>query len=203
MKQFTCDHHLRVSDNDTIDLLCFDGKLWYKKNNDTYSSLAAKTAKDDEASENYVKRETVEKLKKKRAVLEERHGGWMIVETVNDKVEDSIERQQQVCLKLELGDDGYVYTGWFTVYNVKGFVIILGKCWVRDINGPYHIDHRTNEMWITQGDISWDGRDKAARIYYLCGLWPDSEPDDDTIKEAARSMGIELIAKKPLRQMDH
>ena len=75
MKKFTRYHHLRVSDNDTLDLLRFDGKLRFKKNDDTYSSVAAKTAKDDGASENYVKRETVEKLKKKGAVLEERDGG--------------------------------------------------------------------------------------------------------------------------------
>jgi hypothetical protein len=127
MKMFTRYHYLRVSDNDTIYLLSFDGKLQYKKNNDTYGSFAAKTAKDDGASENYVKRETVEMLKNKGAVLEERDSGWMIVETENDKVEDGIERQQQVRLKLELGDDGYVYTGWFTVHDVKGFDIILWK----------------------------------------------------------------------------
>jgi len=74
-------------------------------------------------------------------VLEERDGGWMIMETANDKVEDGIERRQQVRLKLKLGDDGYAYTGCFTVYNVKGLDIILGKHWVRDINGTYHIDH--------------------------------------------------------------
>jgi hypothetical protein len=44
-------------------------------------------------------------------MLEERDGGWMIVETANDKVEDGIERWQQVRLKLRLGDDGYAYTG--------------------------------------------------------------------------------------------
>ena len=118
MKMFTRYHHLRVSDNDTLDLLRFDGKLRFKKNDDTYSSVAAKTAKDDGASENYVKRETVEEFKKKGAVIEERDGGWIIVETANDKVEDGIERRQQVRLKLKLGADGYAYTGWFTVYDM-------------------------------------------------------------------------------------
>jgi len=58
-------------------------------------------------------------------------------------------------------------------------------------------------MWITQGDISWDDGEKAAQIHYLRGLPPDSEPDDDTIKEAARTMGIKIIGKKQLRLMDH
>jgi len=136
-------------------------------------------------------------------VLEERDGGWMIVEMLNDKVEDGIERRQQVHLKLKLGDDSYAYTGWFTVYDVKGFEIILGKRWVCDINGTYHINHRTNEMWITQGDITLDDREKAPQIHCHHGLWPHSKPDDGTIKEAARTISIEIIGKKQLHRMDH
>jgi hypothetical protein len=70
----------------------------------------------------------------------------MIVETANEQVDDGIERGQQVRLKLRLGDDGYVYTGWFTVYNILAFDIVLGQRWVRDINGIYSINHRMNEM---------------------------------------------------------
>jgi len=62
MQQFTHYHHFRVSDNITIDLLHFDRKLWYRKDNDTYGSLTAQTAKDNGALEKYVKRETEEKL---------------------------------------------------------------------------------------------------------------------------------------------
>jgi hypothetical protein len=89
------------------------------------------------------------------------------------------------------------------VYNVKGFHIILRKHWVPDINGTYHIEHRTKEIWITQGDIPWKDSEKAARIHYLHGLRPHSEPDDDTIKEAARTSGIEIIGKQYLHSMSH
>jgi hypothetical protein len=58
-------------------------------------------------------------------------------------------------------------------------------------------------MWITQGDIPWEDREKAARIHYLRGLWPLSEPDDDTIKKAAHTKDIEIIGKKHLRRMSH
>jgi hypothetical protein len=75
MKKFSRYHHLKISDDDTLDLLRFDGKLRYKIQDDTYSSLAAKTVKDDGASENYVRRTTMEMLRKKGAVLEERDGG--------------------------------------------------------------------------------------------------------------------------------
>jgi len=58
-------------------------------------------------------------------------------------------------------------------------------------------------LWITHGDIPWDDREKAARIHYLCGLLADSEQDDNTIKEAARTLCSEIIAKNQLRRMDH
>jgi hypothetical protein len=203
MKKFNYYHYLQVSENNTLDLLHFDGKLQYKNNNATYSSLVAKTAQDDGALENYVKRETVKKLKKKGAVLEERDSSWMIIEMVNDKIQDGIERWQQVDLKLKLGEDGYAYMGWFTVYDVNRFDIVPGKCWVHNINRMYHFDHRTNEIWITQGDIPWEDREKAIRIDFLCSLQPHSEPDDDTINDAARIMGIEIIGKQHLHRMSH
>jgi len=43
--------------------------------------------------------------------LEERDGSKMIVEMANNKVEDSIERWQQVYLKLKLGDNSYTCMG--------------------------------------------------------------------------------------------
>jgi hypothetical protein len=103
IKRFTHYHHLQVSDNDTLDLLYFNGKLRYKKNNNTYSSFVAKTVKDNRASENYVKREIVEKLKRKDSVIEVRDSGWKSVETVNDMEEDGIERRPQIRLKHQTG----------------------------------------------------------------------------------------------------
>jgi hypothetical protein len=58
-------------------------------------------------------------------------------------------------------------------------------------------------MWLTQGNISWEEREKAMRIHYLCGLRPDSRPDDNTMKEAAQTIDIEIIGKKQLCRMDH
>jgi hypothetical protein len=50
-----------------------------EQNNDTYASLAAKIAKEDGASESYVKRNAIDQVEKKGAVLEVRDGGWIIV----------------------------------------------------------------------------------------------------------------------------
>jgi hypothetical protein len=170
MKKFTHYHHLRVSDNDTLDLLPLDAKFRYKNNNDTYGSLVAKTTKDDGASENYVKSETVEKLKNKGAVIKERNSSWMIVDTANDQVEDGIDRQQLARLKLKPGDHGYAFTVWFTLYNVVWLDVILAMCWVYYIYGTYHINHRINEMWIIQGDIPM-GRQKHG-CTNPHALWP-------------------------------
>lgn len=79
MKTVTLYHHLGFSNNSTIDLLCFDTIVRKEQNNDTYGSLAAKIAKEDGASESYVKRNAAEQVEKKGAVLEVRDGGWIIV----------------------------------------------------------------------------------------------------------------------------
>jgi hypothetical protein len=65
----------------------------------------------------------------------------MVVETANANVEDVVERRQRVSLSVHIGS--YMYKARFTIYDVKGFVIVrvLGKRWMRDINGRYHIDH--------------------------------------------------------------
>jgi len=82
-------------------------------------------------------------------VLEERDGGWMIVKTANDRVDDSIERWDQVCKQLRLGDDGEVYIGWFTIYNSKGIDILLRKCWVHKNFQTHSINHDMNEICIS------------------------------------------------------
>jgi len=43
----------------------------------------------------------------------------------------------------------------------------------------------------------------AVGILHLRGVWPDRGPDDYTVKYAAQSMGIEIIGKKQLCDMDH
>jgi len=77
--------HLRICDNDSLGLLRFDGKLRFKKGDETYCSLAAKTVNDDGAWDNHVRRATLYKLREKGVVLEERDDGWMIIETANDR----------------------------------------------------------------------------------------------------------------------
>jgi signal transduction histidine kinase len=109
-----------------VDLLRFNGKIRYQTKGGWWSSKKARVVKDDGASENYVGRKFIEELKRQGAALQAKEAGWMIVETANIKAEDGIEKCQRVKLKLRLGAS-YVYEGEFTIYDVKGFNIVLGK----------------------------------------------------------------------------
>jgi len=58
-------------------------------------------------------------------------------------------------------------------------------------------------MLNTQGDISWDNRERAAQMHYICGIQLDCEPDDNTIKEVAWTKDVQIIGKQQLHHMDH
>jgi len=158
IKFFTCYHHLKVSklDDSVVNLPRFDGKIRYQMKGGWWSSKKARVVKDNGASENYVGWKFIEELKCKGATLQAKEAGWMIVETANIKAEDGIEKRRRVQLKLRLSVS-YVYEAEFTIYDVKGFDIVLGKRWMCDINRQYQIDHDSNDMWIA--DNLWEERE--------------------------------------------
>jgi hypothetical protein len=65
------------------------------------------------------------------------------------------------------------------------------------LNGRYHIDHDSNEMWVS--DRPWEERHEGGQIHYLPGLRPQDAGD---IKEQARLMGIDIILQDELRRVD-
>ena len=134
-KFFTRYYHLKVSklDDSVVDLLGSNGEIRYQTKGGWWNSKKATVVKDDGASENYVGRKFIEELKRQGATLQAKEAGWMIVEMANLKAEDGIEKRQRVKRKLQLGAS-YVYEAEFTIYDVKGFDIVLGKRWMRDIN---------------------------------------------------------------------
>jgi hypothetical protein len=89
--------------------------------------------KNDDASENYVGRKFIQELKRQGAALQAKEAGWMIVQMANIKAEDGIEKRERVKLKQRLGAS-YIYDAEFTIYDIKGFDIVLGKRWMHDIN---------------------------------------------------------------------
>jgi hypothetical protein len=199
-KRLTRFHRSQITrDSDVVaDLLRFRGKLRYRDvRRGEWHSRAAKLLKDDGASENYVSRSYVEDLQARGAQLEIEDDGWMMVETANANVEDVVERRQRVRLSVHIGS--YVYKALFTIDDVKGFDIVLGKRWMRDINGRYHIDHDSNEMWVS--DRPWEERHEGGQIHYLPGLRPQDAGHGE-IKEQARLMGIDIILQDELRRVD-
>jgi hypothetical protein len=116
-----------------VDLLRFNGKIRYQTKGGWWSSKKARVVKNDGTSENYVGRKFIDELQRERATMRAKEMGWMIVETANIKAEDGIEKRQRVRLKLRLGAS-YVYEAEFTIYDVKGIDILLGKKWMHDIN---------------------------------------------------------------------
>jgi hypothetical protein len=68
---------------------------------------------------------------------------------------------------------------------------------MRDINGRYHIDHDSNEMWVS--DRPWEERHEGGHIHYLPGLRPQDIGD---VKEQARLMGIDIMLQDELRRVD-
>jgi hypothetical protein len=134
-KFFTCYHPLTVSklDDSEIDLLRLNGKIRYQTKGGWWSSKHTRVVKDDGATENYVGRTFIEELKLQGAALQAKEVGRMFVETANIKAENGIKKHQRVKLKLQLSAS-YVYEAEFTIYDMEGFDIILGRWWMRDIN---------------------------------------------------------------------
>jgi len=196
-KFFTHYHHWKVSklDDSVVDLLRYNGKIRYQTKEGWWSSKKARVVKDDGASENYVGRKFIEELKRQGAALQAKEARWMIVKTANIKAQNGIEKCPRVKLKLRLGAS-YVYQAEFTIYNVKGFDIVLGKRWMRDINRRYQIDHDSNEMWIA--DNLWEEREDG-QVHYLAGLRPLDV--DKGIVEQAKFMGIHIIRKAELKNV--
>jgi hypothetical protein len=77
-------------------------------------------------------------------------------------------------LLLHLKLENYEYVGWFTVFDLDTYNIILGKRWFQDMNLKHTIDNEQNILWISEvkgkdpgvgsahvlyGLRPWEGRD--------------------------------------------
>jgi hypothetical protein len=65
------------------------------------------------------------------------------------------------------------------------------------INGRYHIDHDSNEMWVS--DRPGEERHEGGHIYYLLGL---RSQDIGDVKEQTRLMGIDIMIQSELRRVN-
>jgi hypothetical protein len=108
---------------------------------DTHSRVAvAYTLMDGGASHKFVRPALVAAIEAASGTkLEKRQRGTMEL-TSAGKVE--VLPREQVQLTLKMGR--MRYTGWFTVYNLVKYDVILGKDWMEEVK--HTIDHDTNTL---------------------------------------------------------
>jgi hypothetical protein len=138
---------LKVSklDDSVVDLLRFKAKIRYQTEGGWWGSQKTRVVKDDGVSENYMGRKVLDQLKCQGAVLSTQDAVRMIVGTANVNAVNGIGKCQRVKLNLRFGLS-YVYEAEYTVFNVKGFDVVLGKRWMRIIYRRYQIFHHSNKM---------------------------------------------------------
>lgn len=81
--------------------------------------------KDDGASENFVSRDYIERLKRKGADVPVRDEGWMTVRTARVQADLKKEKRQRAKLHVQVGS--YTYVAWFTVFDIDTYDVVLGK----------------------------------------------------------------------------
>jgi hypothetical protein len=146
----------------------------------------------DGALTNHVRRAEIKKWRKMDVVLEERDGGWMIVETANNRIDNGIVRWHQVRQKLRLRHNHNIYTECVTTNEVDRFHVIFSDCCVHNRNGYHSINHCTNKTWKTQGGQPCVDRETAAQIHCHYNLPPYNGLDKNIVCEATSTMGIEV-----------
>jgi hypothetical protein len=151
-------------------------------------SMSAYVLKDDGASEDFVSKKFVEKLKRKGPV-DIREEGLMRVRTASANSKPRQEVRRRIKLSITIGS----YTcsqRWFTIYDMDGYDIALGKRWMRDINLRHTIDHVQNTMKIWD---STDDMESGAPPHELAGLRPWEGPGRrETLRQAAAAEDMDL-----------
>ena len=125
MKPFTTYSKLYLTEGSgSNDLIRFRGSVHNVKNgSNQISSQAAYVLADNGASEVYMSTDMANKLKAQGAVT--RDAGWMEVKTARQQEHQGVERRELIHATVSIQD--YKYTGWFTIFNLDHYDIILGK----------------------------------------------------------------------------
>jgi hypothetical protein len=111
----------------------------------------AYTLMDGGASHKFVRPPVVEAIEAASgAKVERRDRGYMELTSAG-----KVEYLPRVQVKLSLAFGRFHYTGWFTLYNLVKYDIILGKDWMEEVN--HTIDHSTNTLTITESGVRLRG----------------------------------------------
>ena len=137
------DVNLFYSESDSSNLLYFNLSVLYSLSHlperEKEEGVQAYTLYDCGASHKFVSPDFIQKLPNGK--LKARHRGNMQLTTAG-KVETL--PLKEVRLNLDIG--GLAYQGWFIIYPLAKYDIILGKDWMEEI--PHHVNHKKNRLWL-------------------------------------------------------
>jgi hypothetical protein len=130
---------LSIVDGDSPNLLRFN--LPVLSRDDRVVSTAY-TLMDGGASHKFVKPSLLEAIEAAAGEkMERRHRGTMELTSAG-----KVEYLPRVQVKLKIVFGRFKYSGWFTLYNLVKYDIILGKDWMEEIK--HDIDHTTNVLTV-------------------------------------------------------
>jgi len=189
---FSLYHHFKVCklDNSAVNLLRFKGDIRFQTKERWWSSKIARVVNDDGASENYMGQQFLHKLICPVACLTAQDAGCMIVEMAINNAEEGIEKSQWVKLKLQLGVS-CVHKAEYTVYDIKGFNIMLGKRWMHDTNRWYQTNHDSNLMSIA--NHLWEEREEG-RVHIVPSIH-HLDINKKIVQQANFEIGMDPLGK--------
>jgi hypothetical protein len=131
---------LSIVDGDSANLLRFN--LPVLSRDDSEKVATAYTLMDGGASHKFVKPSMLEAIEAAAGEkMERRNRGTMELTSAG-----KVEHLPRVQVKLKIAFGRFKYSGWFTLYNLVKYDIILGKDWMEEIK--HDIDHTTNVLTI-------------------------------------------------------
>jgi hypothetical protein len=202
---------LFYSDSDSSNLLCFilpllcpssqcgeereereGGERRWKRDNERREA-SAYTLYDCSASQKFVSPNLLQRLTDEPKT---RHRDNMQLSTAGRV--DSLPLKE-VHLNLNIG--GIHYVGWFVVYPLAKYDIILGKDWMEEV--PHHVNHKQRRLWLGgNGDgsrfkYSIDGLRKDEgrnpKLSVVAAETPTQPQGYNAIELLAMEFGAELV----------
>lgn len=141
-------NHFKIEEKEGVAQV--EGQTWQRKataQRDRRLGVKAYVLKDDGALENFISHQFLKKLLERGADIQIKEEGWMTVRIARQQEKPfGKEKRKRARIQIQLGT--YFYAGWFTVFDIDTYDIVLGKQWMRETNLHYTIDHVANTMNI-------------------------------------------------------
>ena len=108
-----------------------------------HTTFTAYTLWDCGGSHKFVHPDLIAKLRAAGGIIKTRNRGSMELTTAGRR---ECMPLREARLSLDIG--GFTYRGWFVLYTLAKYDIILGKSWMEEV--PHHVDLNRNILWLGQ-----------------------------------------------------